>query len=267
MSARHYIREDEFRVWLPDVTFTKSEADGEDEAHNSRQLSGIMSTNATDRQGEVVLAKGLDFEDFINNGHFNDNHSQSTSAIIGYPESATYHKNLGEISAELVGREGWTCKGYVIKDTKRSDDIWELAKALQGTPDRRLGFSIEGKILRRSDKTIEKAKIRNVAITNCPVNTDCTWEVVAKSFTDANCAIKALAAGAATSPGAQQGGGALRAESLDSKLKKKKEALKRALEFDDLVKAMDFVLELRPDFDEEAAAHLVQHLYKNGGML
>lgn len=260
-----FIRENDFRVWLPEVEFSKSEK--EDDAHNSRQISGIMSTTGEDRQGEVVLAKGLDFEDFINNGHFNDNHSQSTSAIIGYPESAHYYKNLAEVKKGLEGREGWTCKGYVMKGTKRADDIWELAKALSKTPDRRLGFSIEGKILRRSDKTIEKARIRNVAITNCPVNTDCTWEVMSKSFGNADLAIKALAAGAATSPAAQTGGSALGTESLDFKLKKKKEALKRALSFDDLVKAMDCVLELRPDFDEEAAAALVQHLYKNGGRL
>ncbi len=265
MYSNYYIRENDFRVWLPEVLF-KSKKDNED--YNSRQLSGIMSTTKSDRQGEVVLAKGLDFEDFINNGHFNDNHSQSTSGIIGYPESATYHKNLGEIDKSLDGSEGWTCSGYVLKGTSRSDGIWELANALQETPNRRLGFSIEGKILRRSDKTIEKAKIRNVAITNCPVNTDCTWDIVAKSFTDSETASKALSAGAATSPAKQVGGGALRSESLDSKLKKKKkDALKRALEFDDLVKAIDYVLELRPDFDEDAAAHLVKHLYINGGEL
>ncbi len=262
--SNFFIREKDFRVWLPDVSFQKSE---NEDAHNSRQIFGVMSTNGQDRQGEVVLAKGLDFEDFINNGKFNDNHSQSTSAVVGYPESATYYKNLGEINKSLDGREGWTCKGYILKGTQRADGIWELAQALQKTPDRRLGFSIEGKVLRRSDKTIEKAQIRNVAVTNCPVNTDCTWEVVAKSFSDSDLAVKALAAGAATSPATQTGGGALRAESLDSKLKKKKEALKRAMDFDNVMKAMDWILELNPEFEEDAAATLALHLYKNGGKL
>ena len=43
--------------------------------------------------------------------------------------------------------------------------------------------------------------------------------------------------------------------------------MKSVLEFDDMVKAMDWVLEVRPDFDEEAAAVFVNHLFKKGGRL
>jgi hypothetical protein len=268
-----FISEDEFRVWLPEVAFIeKSESDNE--AHNSRKIKGIMSTQRKDRQGEVLLSKGLDFSEFLSHGHFNDNHSQDTSAIVGYPEKVEYHNSLRDYG---ISSPGWTCEGYVIKGTKRSDAIWELARALQGVPNRKLGFSVEGKVERRSDKTIEKAKIRHVAITNCPVNTDCTWEVLEKSFHEADMAIKAMTAGYGVSPSTQVGGSSLRTESLDSdakkvasmeaKKKKKLEALMRAVQLDDMMKAIDIVLDKRPDFDEDTAALFVRDLFinKRGG--
>lgn len=84
---------------------------------------------------------------------------------------------------------------------------------------------------------------------------------------------KAMSAGYGVSPATQSGGGAMRGEDLDSdvkdanKKKKREAALKSALDFDDMSKAMDWVLESRPDFDEEAAAVFVKHLFKKGGKL
>lgn len=272
MSKDFFINEDSFKIWLPDVEFIKSSSDNE--KYNSRRISGIMTTERKDRQGEVLVSKGLDFSEFLSHGHFNDNHSQETSAIVGYPEKAEYHSNLKSFSSKLDGVQGWSCEGYVLKGTKKAEAIWELALALQGVPGRNLGFSVEGKVERREDKTIEKARIRNVAITNCPVNTDCSWSVLEKSFYDSSLA-KSMMAGHAVSPAGQTGGGALRTESLDAdekkiqdmdkKKKAKYEALKRALEFDDLMKAVDIVLERKPTWDVDAAAYLVAHIFKKGG--
>lgn len=272
----YFIGEENFKVFLPDTVFLEKSEKEDD--YNSRKIVGVMSTSRRDRQGEIVKAKGLEFDEFLKNGHFNDNHSQETSAIIGYPEKVEYRKSLNEFGKNS---DGWICQGYVLKGTKRADGIWELAKALKDVPDRKLGFSIEGKVLRREDKTIEKAKIRNVAITNCPVNTDCTWDVLEKSFYEPDMAMKAMSAGYGISPSAQTGGGAIRTEALDDKVKdvsfgwekdekkkkKKAEALLRALMFDDMMKAMDIVMERRPDFDEEAAAYLINHLFRKGGEL
>jgi len=254
-----YIGEDNFRVFLPAVQFLEK-AEKED-AYNSRQIVGIMNTSRKDRQGENVLAKGLCIEQFLKNGHFNDNHDQSTSAIVGYPEEAVYKSDI--TLPDGTTTDGYLCRGYVLKGTKRADGIWELAKALQNTP-KRLGFSIEGKVARRTNKIIEKAIIRNVAITNCPVNTDATWSILEKSFYEEEIAMKSLSAGFATSPSTQSGGGALRVESLDSdnkdvneKKKRKKDALEKALGMDELLKAMDTIMERSSDYDVEMAARIV----------
>jgi hypothetical protein len=274
MSKSFFIGENDFRVWLGDVFFIEKSED----AYNSRKIAGIMSTERKDRQGEIVKADGLDFEEFLSHGHFNDNHSQATSAIVGYPEKAEYHDSLHEFNPKLRGVAGWTCEGYILKGTQRADAIWELAKALASVPNRKLGFSIEGKVLRREDKTIEKAKIRNVAITNCPVNTDCSWNILEKSFYEPEVAIKSMSAGYGVSPATQSGGGALRVESLDSdakkvvdgeekRKKKMKKALEEAFQFDSLLKSMEYVLERRPDFSDEAAAYLIQRLFRKGGKI
>lgn len=261
-NERFFISKSDFRIWLPDVEFDFQKAEDED-AYNSRQMVGIMSTGNKDRQSEVAIAKGLDFNPFLQNGHFNDNHNQSTSAVLGYPEQVYYSK---EIKTKNGTIDGWMAKGYIIKGTKRADDVWELAKALDKTPDRRLGFSIEGKVIRRKNNVIEKALIRNVAITNAPVNTDCTWNTLEKSFYDEEIACKSLSAGYATSPSTQSGGGALRSETLESdeKKKKKDKGLKivmRSLglpDAEDIQKAYDHVLDCRPDFTDEAAAEVVK---------
>jgi len=274
-----FIKDDSFKVWMPNVVFKSAADDAEgNESYNSRQIMGVMTSDRIDRQGESVVAKGLTFKDFLHNGHFNDNHSQATSSIVGYPESVQYHKDL--TSYGVSGASGWTCKGYMLKGTKRSDEIWELAEALKSVPNRKLGFSIEGKVIRRKDKTIEKAKIRNVAITNCPVNTDCTWNLLTKSFFSEDLAIKSLSAGFGTSPATQTGGGALRTEGLDSdvknvsldkkKKKKKRNDIIRSYVGEDIFgldDAINHVLERRPDFTEEAAAFFIANLHKRGGTL
>lgn len=256
-----FVGEDSFRVWLPEVAFIEKSDDNE--AHNSRRIKGIMTTQRKDRQGEILMSKGLDFEEFLHQGHFNDNHSQDTSAIVGYPETVQFHNSLSQFG---VNAPGWTCEGYVLKGTKRADAIWELAKALQNVPNRKLGFSVEGKVLRREDKTIEKARIRNVAITNCPVNTDCTWEVFEKSFHDADLAksLMATGMGAVLAPESLESD-VKKVNDMDKKKKAKLDALHRALNMEDLLKAMDIVLDRRGDFDEDTAAIFVRELFINKG--
>ncbi len=165
------LEEDTFEVFLPGVADILEKA-GED-VEETRPIGGFCSTEHLDRQDEVVVAKGLDFDDFINFGYFNDNHKQDTSAVLGYPRLV-----------RLVDGRWWT-EGNLLKGYPPADKVWDLAKSLKKSKaPRRLGFSIEGKVMLRdeSSKRILKAKVRNVAITNCPVNTFCTWNILAKAF-------------------------------------------------------------------------------------
>jgi hypothetical protein len=178
------LENDDFTIWQPAcAVFKAGEADGE------RRIGGYCSTEHVDRQGEVVLQRGLEFDEFVKFGYFNDNHNQATAAVVGIPDKAEYRQG-----------HGWYTEGRLLKGVKRADEIWELAKSLEPT-ERRLGFSIEGKVIERRDNYIVKAKIRNVAVTNAPVNTSCSWSLLSKSFHPA-VVEKALSAGGLSGPGA-----------------------------------------------------------------
>ena len=183
--------EDNFTVWLPNAaSIIKSE--GED----TRRIGGYCSTQHLDRQDEIVLQKGLDFTEFADYGFFNDNHNQATAAVVGIPDKVEFHAG-----------KGWYTTGELLKGFSRADEIWSLAKSLENTK-RRLGFSIEGKVIERDGNRIVKAKIRNVAITNAPVNPNCSWSTLSKSFTN-----KALTVSHGRAP--TSGGGVLTQEDLE----------------------------------------------------
>ena len=163
---------DDFTVFTPgclEIDLSKGNAA---DIERTRPIGGTCSTESLDRQDEKVFAKGLDFSEFVNHGFFNDNHRQDTAAILGAPKMAELRKSR------------WWTEGNLFTDYEPADRIWNLAKALnKSSTARRLGFSIEGKVVDRGgDNRILKAKIRHVAITNSPVNTDCSWDILAKSF-------------------------------------------------------------------------------------
>lgn len=189
-----------FQFEVPVSFFEKADA----EVGKRRRIGGIISTESPDRQGETVLADGLEFSDWIKNGWYNDNHSKDTDGIVGYPEYVKSFRRGEKLpNGEVAKTPGHWAEGYMLP-TDRANRLWELGKALAGTG-RRLGFSVEGKILRRvgprtiarkaDDGSVEyvgnriaKALVRNVAITNCPVNTDTGLEILARSLTAAETA-------------------------------------------------------------------------------
>lgn len=238
-----------FRFSFPIEMFEKADA----EPGKRRRIGGIVSTEHLDRQGEVVLQDGLNFEPFLKNGWFNDNHSQKTTDILGYPEvvERVIHK----------GKPATRVEGYLIPDYAPADKFWHLGQSLQKT-NRRLGYSVEGKIHRRigpAGKVIARADVTNVAITNCPVNTETGLEVLAKGLQVASAAPlsiweKALTAGSAIDapPIAPGQGFALRTESLEGTPPKKK---KRRLTRDEALKV---IKERFPQLDNQQAERVWQ---------
>lgn len=138
------------------------------------RIGGYASTSDEDRQGDEILQKGLDISDFVNFGWLNFDHNNDI--ILGYPDK----------SKCVVDRKGFYVEGILLKGVEKSQRIWETALALKKSgSDRKLGFSVEGKILKRNDLgKIVKAKVYNVAVTPNPVNTSCTWDALVKSFTN-----------------------------------------------------------------------------------
>lgn len=245
-----------FRFEMPFEVWYKAGEPGKE-----RRIGGLISTESKDRQGEVVLQRGLDFSEFIKHGWINDNHSKETTGIVGYPTlvEKTTHR----------GRPATRFEGYLLQGYERADKIWDLANVLQKT-NRRLGFSIEGGVQRRDGlegEIVAKAKVRNVAVTSCPVNTDTQLEVIAKSLMAMEGADpsmddirRALAAGAAiTAPGAWAPGNgfALRPESMETTrdvhraLRRKKRISK--------AEAVEIVKGRYPGITDSQAMRIVEH--------
>ena len=169
------------------------------------RIGGYASTSSEDRQGDEIVQKGLDYDDFVNYGWFNFDHHNDQ--ILGYPD-----KDKCKIDSH-----GFYVEGTLLKGVEIAKNMWETALALQKSgANRKLGFSVEGKVLQRNALgKIVKAKIYNVAITPNPVNTSCTWDALVKSFTTNKDDIdKALEAGHGDASGS-----AIVPESLESAFK------------------------------------------------
>ncbi len=222
------------------VFFEKSSAD----EGKKRRIAGIISTEARDRQQEIIIQKGLDFGPFLAHGWFNDNHSKATDGVVGYPESIEKFKRGQPLPNGDVAKSNCTwVEGYLLPEGyARADGIWDLGQALRKSGSGRgLGFSIEGNVQKRSgpgNRIIAKASIQNVAVTNMPVNPNTKLELLAKSLTTVLQTDDQVAKALTMGPGSQtsvagvpltgEGAGALLSpESLEQDSKKRKKLKKQ----------------------------------------
>lgn len=156
---------DDFGFWVPfAISKSGKEKDGK------RWIEGIASTPDEDLQQEIVSQKGIDFTYFLKHGYFNNDHKPG------------FENKVGEPTECKITPKGLWVKGFLFKNKKVSDEIWEMANSLESSQsNRKLGFSIQGKVLRRAGKKILKCWIQDIAITAAPINTN-TWLDVVKSL-------------------------------------------------------------------------------------
>lgn len=222
---------DQFRFEMEVDVLEKSKIDG----RSGRFISGYVSTDHLDRQGEQLIQEGLDFSHFLSKGWFNDNHSPDTDALVGYPTTA-------RLDSLPDGHKGWYVEGELLPEgtSHRADNIWNIAQGLaKAGGHRKLGYSVEGSILDRdpsNPKRVRKAQVREVAITRVPVNTKTSLSVLAKSL-------------AVSTPAGEPGSAdALQTEALEgvpTKKKKKRKLTKGT--------AVELMLQLRPNMPRPLA--------------
>lgn len=183
-----------FHVEMPVSFFEKADAS----PGKNRRIGGVVSTETPDRHGEEVDQSGLAWDEFLAAGWYNDNHTKDTDGVVGYPERVErYRKGQKLPNGKTAPADCHWAEGYML-NTKRANRLWELGKALQGTG-RHLGYSVEGVIKSRTGprtvlkkgpdgqpqwvgRKIAKALVRNVAITNCPVNVEAGMEILQRSL-------------------------------------------------------------------------------------
>jgi hypothetical protein len=162
-----------FKFFMP-LDITK----GEDEKGLPKmKIAGIASTMDEDSDGEFLDPEGFDLDYFLRYGFLNWHHQakDNPSAIVGEPTHAYVQDKKMYVEGELY------------QDSKLAKDIYELGTTLQnGSSKRRLGFSIEGKVLERdptNSKIVNRAQITGCAITPTPKNSNTLAQIV-KGRTD-----------------------------------------------------------------------------------
>lgn len=151
---------------LGHLSLTKAQKNGA----NTALITGIISTEDNDLQGESIDQNGLDFSYFMRKGWLNYDHQQGPSNILGYPLEVT--------------REGprTMLKGVLMLDQPRAREIYDTAQTLKSAGGARsLGFSVEGQVIERdksNPQRITRARVLHVAITPSPVNPHTSLELI-----------------------------------------------------------------------------------------
>lgn len=154
-----------FKFFVPAQLCKSTDDDGESVRMVFR---GEASSADRDSDGEILEPTGFVLDKFVKSGFFNWNHKSSTdpSAIIGEPTDVKVINNKLYL------------EGFLYPNSKKAIEVYELGEVLENnSPNRRLGFSIEGRALERdpsNPKRITKALITGCAITPTPKNPS-TW--------------------------------------------------------------------------------------------
>lgn len=160
---------EDFNFFVPlDVETTEKSSD------KLIRIRGIASTPNKDLQGEIVSQKGLDISNLVEGkGLFNLDHGKGMENVIG------------KIDKAKLTKDGLLVEGYLFPDVEKAKVVKNIMRGLKKGDERRMQFSIEGKVLKREGKKIERAKVTNVALTLQPIN-DNTYAEFAKSFADSS---------------------------------------------------------------------------------
>ena len=157
-----------FSFWCP-ISKAQEQLVDSTTGEQIMRLGGIASTADEDSDGEFLDPKGFDIKPLLNRGVVNWHHQAkgNPGAIIGEPSKAEIRK------------EGLYIETDLYPSSQVARDVWDLANTLEhDSKNRRLGYSIEGKVLKRKSedpndpgyKHIVKAVITGVAITHMPKN-------------------------------------------------------------------------------------------------
>jgi len=219
------------------------------ESDNKYFIKLLAGDNMKDIQDEIVEPEGFILDYLMKGGYFNYDHNKGSEFLIGEPTDYELVKNTE------TGYCGLLVKGFLYKTKEKpcAESLIKHLKVLKAVGSKRhIGASVEGKTLERNGNKIVKAFVKNIAITEHPINRN-TWVDIVKSFAgvcQANSEIscsqgcpnyascfnqmdKAMETGQAIMPAS--GAGTLRKQSIDRQLKvttfTDKEIAKGSVEF------------------------------------
>lgn len=153
--------QDNFSMFVPfDVLEKGKDEDGKE----VMIIGGIVSdeTTGADLDGDIIEIEGMDLSKFMKSGFVNFNHlaGKDPSMIIGEPIS--FEKKNGKLMV----------KSKLYSDSEMAKKVYDLANTLdKSSSTRRLGYSIEGSVVSRSEKDsrrIKKSAMSGLAVAPHP---------------------------------------------------------------------------------------------------
>jgi len=160
--------QDNFNFFVECDTIEKAGADGK----KQMRVGGIASTASEDRQGEELIPQGFDYSFFLNSGFFNYHRqtNKNPNAVIGEPDKVEMRP------------QGMYVEGFLYKSNPMAVQVYNQINTLKkDSKTRRMGFSIEGKVVERdplNPSKILKSKITGCALTMSPVNGNTLCDVM-----------------------------------------------------------------------------------------
>lgn len=140
------------------------------------KVSGLASTAAKDQQGEIIVPDGIDATPIAEGkGFLNWDHDNDPTSTIGSLEK--YRKS----------DKGLFVEGRLFKNHEKAKAVYGIMSSLKDNEKGKIGMSVEGTVIERdpkNPKVIKRCKVRNVALTFSPVNTD-TYADLVKSLSGA----------------------------------------------------------------------------------
>lgn len=211
-----------FSFFAPASLLKSQDVDGA--AKEPYRIAGIITTEDEDMVKETLLLDNADTF-YLENGwgkikfEHDNRYLKEPDNIIGFPIKLVRDKGKLMIIGELIPFEGIP-EDKMSPQQRLAKSVYNLMKAIEEHNKRhpenpqKIGFSVEGTILKRDNLTgkILKSNIMNVVLTTKPVNPN-TYATLVKS----------LSVGYGMTPQTQTGLGATRKESIETSTKQKGE--------------------------------------------
>lgn len=137
------------------------------------KIKGLASTERIDKQGEVILQKGIDLSPI-----------DQKRGIINFDHMKGPENTIGVLKGYKQTPQGLYIEGTLFKNHSKAKAVQEILSSLDEDSKGLVGLSVEGRILERDNnnpKVIKKCQINAVAVTLNPVNPD-TFVDLAKSM-------------------------------------------------------------------------------------
>jgi hypothetical protein len=166
---------DTFRSWVP---FDVLEKGADDEADGVASIRGVATSERTDKDGDIIIQKGIDWDEFTKSGFLTYEHPLGAANIVGEPRKIE--------RSEVQGFPATILEGALYRSDPLGKMLISKARSMQKAGgNRRLGFSIEGHVRQRdpdAPNRVTKSIVRSVAITPVPKNEDSWFEPIAASL-------------------------------------------------------------------------------------